>query len=61
MTIVFVVSNSDLGYENVIDVFESRELAVDKCLELDPNWVEFTSPIGIHEKIVKKLKWKILS
>lgn len=53
MTVVFVVSSSDLGWDNVIDVFETREGAVDKCREIDPDWIEFASPIGIHEKIVK--------
>ena len=61
MTVVFVVNDSTLGYDSVIDVFETRELAIDKCLQLDPNWIEFTSPIGIHEKTVKKLKIKIIS
>ena len=53
MTIVFVVSNSALGYENVIDVFTNREAAIEKCKQMDPQWVEFATPLGIHEKIVK--------
>lgn len=45
---VFVVTDSEAGWDCVEGVFSIKQLAIDYCVSRDPNW-DYNARLIIHE------------